>query len=318
MHAYVLDGAGCTLTSEVAAIQEAAANDRRLWLQVEREDLRTRDLLSTSFALHPLLIDDVWQHSPLPKVADFDAYLHIVLHSIDPGSTPEDVKFIEVDLFVGMNFLISRLQHHPHGTDDARVRKLLEKGPAWLAHSVIDRLVDRYVPLLDQVDQRINELESEIVAKAGTPAGGSLVKRIFALKRSLAMLRRTSVHQREVLLQLSRGEFDEIPQEALPFFRDAYDHFLRVTDLAESHRESLVSLLDVFWSVQSNRMNEVMKRLTLMSTIMLPLTFIAGVYGMNFDGMPELHWRYGYPAALALMLVVALVIFGWFRRKRWI
>ena len=127
-----------------------------------------------------------------------------------------------------------------------------------------------------------------------------------------------SIHQREILLRLSRGELDEIPAEALPFYRDVYDHFLRINDIAEGYRDLVTSALDAYLSVQSNRMNEIMKTLTLMSTVMLPLTFIVGLYGMNFKHMPELDWVWGYPAAIALMLGVTIGILLWFRRRGWI
>jgi magnesium transporter len=131
-------------------------------------------------------------------------------------------------------------------------------------------------------------------------------------------MRRMSIHQREILLRLSRGEFDEIPREVAPFYRDVYDHFLRVNDLVENYRDLVTSALEAYLSVQSNRMNEIMKTLTLISTIMLPITFIAGVYGMNFKLMPELDTSWGYPAALGLMAAVALGTLIWFRQKGWI
>jgi magnesium transporter len=127
-----------------------------------------------------------------------------------------------------------------------------------------------------------------------------------------------SIHQREILLRVARGEFDEIPAETLPFFRDVYDHFLRINDIAEGYRDLVSSALDAYLSVQSNRMNEIMKTLTLMSTVMLPLTFIAGVYGMNFKHMPELEWVWGYPAALGLMVSVVVAIGLWFHHRGWI
>jgi magnesium transporter len=144
------------------------------------------------------------------------------------------------------------------------------------------------------------------------------MSRIFAYKKSIQAMRRISSYQREILLRLSRGEFDEIPADAVPFFRDVCDHFVRVTSYTETFRELLTSALEAYLSMQSNRMNEVMKTLTLMSTIMLPLTFIAGVYGMNFSHMPELQWEYGYPFALGLMAVVTVVILFFFRRRRWL
>ena len=127
-----------------------------------------------------------------------------------------------------------------------------------------------------------------------------------------------SVPQREILLRMSRGDFDEIPAEALPFYRNVSDHFLRTVDATDGYRELVSSALDAYLSVQSNRMNEVMKALTLMSTVMLPLTFIAGVYGMNFKNMPELDWIWGYPSALGLMGLVVTGIVLWFRRRGWI
>jgi magnesium transporter len=189
---------------------------------------------------------------------------------------------------------------------------------AWLAHALLDRAVDRYMPVIDQLDAEIEQLENEVLDRAGTRRGRKVLAQILAFKRRLQELRRMSIHQREILLRVSRGEFDEIPAESLPFFRDVYDHFLRINDIAEGYRDLVSSALDAYLSVQSNRMNEIMKTLTLMSTMMLPLTFIVGLYGMNFKHMPELDWVWGYPGALGLMVVVAGSILLWFRRRGWI
>jgi magnesium transporter len=319
MRALILDDSGFVDTTDIRVVESARARKRSMWLELKREDLVTKKLLAETFLLHPLVVEDIWQDCQLPKVADFDAFVQLSAHSIHPSSVPEKITFDELDVVLGTNFVVTRVHGNSQITlDDQRARRLLEKGPAWIAHALLDRLVDDYVPLLAHVDQKISDLEAEIVSKAGAPGGGGLINRIFALKRSLQLLRRTSVHQREIFLRLSRGEFEEVPNDSLPFFRDVYDHFVRVTDLADGHRESLSALMDGFWSVQSHRMNEVMKTLTLMSTIMLPLTFIAGVYGMNFDGMPELHHRYGYPMALGLMACVAAGIYLWFRSKKWL
>jgi magnesium transporter len=183
---------------------------------------------------------------------------------------------------------------------------------------VLDHLVDAYLPVIDAYDDDIETLENDVLAKAGTPEGTPVLARILALKRSLQSLRRVAVHQRELLLRLARGEFDAFPPESLPYLRDVHDHFVRVGDLADSYRDLVTSALDAYLSVQSNRMNEVMKTLTLISTVMLPLTFIAGVYGMNFDHMPELKWPFGYPFALALMAGVAASAVLWFRHRRWL
>jgi magnesium transporter len=306
-------------TDSCDRVRESQARSELLWLELKREDLALRELLRDAFKIHPLVVEDIWNDSQLPKVSDFDDFVQIIAHSIHPSSTPERVVLSELDIILGRRFIVTRVHGDSVLTlDGSRSRKLLEKGPAWIAHALLNHVVDDYVPLLDTIDQRIAELETEVIKKGESPSGKGLVNRILILKRSLQTIRRVSIHQRELLLRLSRGEFEEIPAESIPFFRDVYDHFVRVTDLAEGHRETLAALLDAFWSVQSHRMNEVMKTLTLISTIMMPLTFIAGVYGMNFDVMPELKLRYGYPVVLATMAAVALSIYVWFRTKRWI
>jgi len=147
----------------------------------------------------------------------------------------------------------------------------------------------------------------------------AIMKQILRIKRSLQMLRKTTISQREILLRLSRGEFAQIPKEMSPFYRDIYDHFVRVTDLVDGYRELTGGLLEAHFSIQSQQMNEIMKRLTLISTIMLPLTLIAGIYGMNFRKVfPELEWKYGYFYALGLMATVAIGIIVWFKKRKWL
>ncbi|MGH2900431.1 MAG: magnesium/cobalt transporter CorA, partial [Solirubrobacteraceae bacterium] len=229
---------------------------------------------------------------------------------------------VELDVVMGPNWLVT---HDPAGlvSDDVGTEldhspRLLAKGVAWVAHALLDRAVDGYMPVIDQLDSEIEQLENDTLDKAGTPRGRNVLMRILAFKRRLQELRRMGIYQREILLRLSRGEFDEIPNDALPFFRDVYDHFLRINDIAEGYRDLVTSALDAYLSVQSNRMNEIMKTLTLMSTVMLPLTFIVGLYGMNFKHMPELEWVWGYPGAIGLMIAVAATILMWFRHRGWI
>jgi len=269
----------------------------------------------------------VWGTRSLPKIDDFDEYLYVVIHGV-AGKAKGKLALVEIDVLIGEHWLITHdrdgLISDDIGTELDHSPRLMQKGIAWLAHAVLDRAVDRYLPVISQLDNEIEELEVDVLAKAGTAKGKRVLARILSFKRTLQDLRRMSIHQREILLRLSRGDFGEIPAEAIPFYRDVYDHFLRINDVSESYRDLISSLLDAYLSVQSNRMNEVMKTLTLMSTVMLPLTFIAGIYGMNFDpdvsplNMPELRWFMGYPFALLLMAVVAGTIMLWFRRKGWI
>ena len=195
-----------------------------------------------------------------------------------------------------------------------RLPRSLQRGPAFLAHALLDHLVDDYLPLMDSFDDQVEALEAKVVTN---PASDGL-KELFRLKRALQQLRRTAVHQREILQRLARGEFERIPSDALPFFRDVFDHFARVADLADSYRDLLSNDLDAYLSVVSNRMNEVMKTLTIVSTVLLPMTFLVGLYGMNFTYMPELHWRYGYLYFWGLLVTVVVSTLGWLRYRHWI
>ena len=321
MLARILDGTKLTATTSLKEITEALAEKKRVWIELERQSADADKLLADVLKLHPLSIEDVWGPRGQPKIDDFDEYLYVILHGI--GSKKRDkLELVEIDVVIGENWLVTHdrdgLVADDIGTELDHSPRLLQKGVAWLAHAFLDRAVDRYLPVIDQLDAEIEQLETDVLAKAGTPRGSRVLKRILGFKRTLQDLRRMSIHQREILLRLSRGDFGEIPPEAIPFFRDVYDHFLRINDIAEGYRDLVTSALDAYLSVQSNRMNEVMKTLTLMSTVMLPLTFIAGLYGMNFKHMPELEWLYGYPFVLGLMGAVTLGILWFFRHKGYI
>jgi magnesium transporter len=320
MLAHILDGHQLRVTQDPEEIHAALEQQRPIWVELQQKDHACDVLLSQRLQLHPLTIEDIWATRSQPKLEDYERYLYILVHGIG-GTRSGGIELIELDLVLGPTFVIT---HDPEGLVDSvraeleRSPRLLEKGPAWLAHAILDTAVDRYLPVVDELDRQIESLENEVLRKAGTKQGPPILRRILGLKRTLLMLRRMSVHQREILLRLARGDFEEIPSDAAPFYRDVYDHFLRVNDQVESYRDLVTSALEAYLSVQSNRMNEIMKTLTLMSTVMLPITFIAGLYGMNFHYMPELSWLWGYPMALGLMVLVVVVALLWFRKKGWI
>ena len=321
MQARILDGDKLRTTTDPAEIRAALADDLRIWIDLERQTPEATALLADVLKLHPLTIEDIWADRSRPKIDDFDDYLYVIVHGI--GAAKHDkLQSVEIDVVIGPNWLVT---HDPAGlvSDDIGTEldhssRVMAKGIAWLAHALLDRAVDQYMPVIDQLDAEIEQLENEVLDRAGTPSGRGVLARILSFKRRLQELRRMSIHQREILLRLSRGEMDEIPAEALPFYRDVYDHFLRINDIAEGYRDLVTSALDAYLSVQSNRMNEIMKALTLMSTVMMPLTFIVGLYGMNFKHMPELDWVWGYPTVIGLMIVVVSAILLWFRHRGWI
>jgi len=191
-----------------------------------------------------------------------------------------------------------------------------QRGPAFLLHQILDQIVDFYSPVLDDFDERIAKLEDDIFTLSRP--NQAILEEIMDLKRGVLRLRRISARQMEVILRTSRGEFSLIPTAMLPFYRDIHDHIIRITDLAESYRDLISGSLDAYMSVVGNRMNEIMKVLTIFSAIMLPLTFIAGVYGMNFENMPELGTRFGYFIVLAIMIVVAIGMLLFFWSRGWL
>ncbi|HEU4615248.1 MAG TPA: magnesium/cobalt transporter CorA [Kofleriaceae bacterium] len=321
MLARVYENDEIKIVTEVAAIRAAVDAKLPIWIELEHQCDEGEEVMRDIFDIHPLTIEDIWQKRSQPKLEDYRKYLYVIVHgarSVKRGT----IDLIELDVVIGPSFVIT---HDPTGeiTKDVvdlvgRDPAVLCKGPAWLAHAILDNAVDRYLPIVDQLNEDIERLELEALRRAGTPKGAPVLRRILRLRRMLQDLRRMSIHQREILLRLSRGEFDEIPRDVVPFFRDVFDHFVRINDELDAFRDLLTSALEAYLSVQNNRMSEVMKTLTLISTVMLPLTFIAGIYGMNFRHMPELDWVGGYPFALGLMATVAIGILLYFRHKGWL
>jgi magnesium transporter len=320
MQARILDHDQVRTTTDLADIRAALAAKLPIWIELERQSADT-DALLADLHIHPLTIEDIWQTRTFPKLDDFDDYVYAIVHGVS-GAKAGSVELVELDVLIGPSWVVS---HDPGNLvvsdvagELAHSPRLLGKGPAWIAHALLDRAVDKYLPVIDQLDSEIETLETDVLRAAGTPRGPDVLRRILRFKRMLQDLRRMGIHQREILLRFGRGEIAQIPHDAVPFFRDIYDHFLRINDLVDSYRDLVTSSLEAYLSVQSNRMNEIMKTLTLIATVMLPITFIAGVYGMNFKHMPELDWSWGYPYALGLMGLVTVVCFVWFWKKGWI
>ena len=326
MKTLILDGEEIRETTDYAVVVAAHAEGKPFWIELDERCDEGTAFLEHTLKIHPLAIDDIWNDVGLPKVEDFDDYVQIIIHGIrEDDRTSKDVPLAlaELDVVIGKDWIVTHAHDErvcaitPVQIEVLRNPRLLKKGPAWIAHAVMDRMVDEYMPLIDRFDEQIETIETQIL-EGSTKSDREVIPRIIRIKRSLQMLRRTTIYQREILLRLARAEFDEIPRELVPFYRDVYDHFARVTELVDSYRELVTSLLEAQFSMQSNRMNEIMKRLTIISTIMLPLSLVAGIYGMNFKHMPELEWLWGYPYALGLMLTIAISIVTWFRVKRWL
>lgn len=295
-------------------------SDTVTWLDMVDANEADQQVLLEVFKLHPLVVEDMLADAPTPKVERFDGYLYMVFHGLVEGAEKTgEPKTCNLDVFLGKNYLITS---HGEGFPAERVVRAqvqgdaapFRQGPAYLCYLVVEHMTERFLPLMERLDSDIDQLETDIV-RTQSPR---VLETVFDLKHKLQKLRRVGLHQKEMLNRLGRGDFDLIPADVRPFYRDAYDHFVRVVDLNDSFREIVSGAMDAYISMQSHRMNEIMKVLTLISTIMLPLTFIAGVYGMNFEVMPELHYRYGYFIAWGAMLITAVGFFTYFRRKGWI
>lgn len=292
-----------------------------VWVDMEKPTLEEDQVLSDVFHFHPLTIEDCRGTRHHPKIEEFPDYLYFIIHGVRADTSSERFNTIELDGFIGRNFILT--YHHETFRSINLVKQRVrtspvpcQRGSAYLLYLVLDNIIDFYMPVMEDFDEAINELEDDIFSMK--IKGNVVLENILLLKRNVLRLRRISSKQQEILLRMSRGEFALIEPHMIPFYRDIYDHLVRVSDLSEQYRDLLSGTLDAYLSVVSNRMNEIMKVLTIFSAIMLPLTFIAGVYGMNFDNMPELHSRYGYYTVVIIMLVVAVSMLIYFKRKGWI
>lgn len=296
--------------------------DGVLWVSLEQPtDEEIFTILRDTFNFHPLAIEDSQgdNYQP-PKVDDFGNYLFIVIHALRPGSHLGELETMELDCFLGPNYVVtSYLSPDMPPVHDVwkrlqRDSRLIERGADFLCYTILDHLVDGYMPIIDAMDEEIDELE-EIVVVNPRPA---ILQRILDLKHSTMTLRRIIAPQRELMNKLSRENLPLISPDNRIYFRDVYDHLVRVHDLSEIVRDIVTGTLDTYLSSASNRLNEVMKALTIVSTIFLPLSFLAGVYGMNFDYMPELRWQYGYLSVWVLFIGLIVGMLGFFRYKHWL
>ncbi|MEW6610500.1 MAG: magnesium/cobalt transporter CorA [Patescibacteria group bacterium] len=290
---------------------------RMFWLDIDEPTKREGELLSSFFHFHSLAIEDCWEEVNHPKVDDYGDYLFIIFH--EPRTTEKRFTTKEVEFFLGGSFLVtfhkSSLPHIKEVQMQLEKRpELFSRGPDFLLYLILDDIIDNYFPVLDKIESRIDELEDSIVVNPSR----DMVNGIFVLKREVLHLKKVIGPQREILNRFTRAEFPLVAKTSLVYYRDLYDHIYRIYDLAESFRDLLSGALDAYLSSLSNRMNEIMKVLTVITTILLPLSLIAGIYGMNFHFMPELAKPWGYPFALSLMVLVASFMIRYFKKKGWI
>ncbi|MCB0107843.1 MAG: magnesium/cobalt transporter CorA [Caldilineaceae bacterium] len=297
----------------------------RLWIDLTApSDEESQQILTNLYRFHPLAIEDAVNESHIPKVDDYGNYLYLVFHTVGLGDERMDIHTYEIDVFLGANYLITL-----HETPRESIEKLwnahshqqggLARGPAYLLYELIDRQIDNYTPLLDRFEAQLEYLGDVIFLKdLGGKIEEARLNDILTAKSSALRLGRILTPQRELLYRLSHNNYGAVPSDMRIYFQDAYDHLARFSDLANSMRDLAGSTLDTHLALVNNRINETMKVLTMISTIFIPLSFLAGVYGMNFRFMPELQTPWAYPLLWLVFIVIAFGMMQYFRRKGWL
>jgi len=291
------------------------------WINID--GLHQVDLIENigkCFELHPLILEDILNTTQRPKLQDFEDYICLILKMITYDETKNQLHIEQVTLILGSNFVISFQETEGDVFDLVRERlrkgkgKIRKMGADYLAYALLDAIVDNYFIVLEKIGEEIESLEDELLEKPDPET----VNGIHNLKRELIFLRKSVWPLREAVVGLEKGESPLIKDKTAIYLRDVYDHTIQVIDTIETFRDMVSGMLDVYLSSLSNKMNEVMKVLTIIATIFIPLTFIAGIYGMNFKDMPELEWPYGYPMVWVVMILIGIVMLMYFRKKKWL
>lgn len=300
--------------------KDVLTDDAQHWIDLEDPTPEETKILEDPFHFHPLAIEDCLGETHHPKADDYETYLFIIVHGLRFDAPRDTFVTRELDIFLGRNFLIT---HHRGTMRSIRFAKeqcekslsvAMGKGVDFLLHQMLDQMFERYFPTLDALEDKIQLVQVEVFEDPKTET----LDRIFGLKKEVLHLRRVCYPQREIIHRLSRGEYPAISPKAAVYFRDIYDNLYRLVDASYAYQDMVQGILDAYLSSVNNRLNETMKRLTVIGALLMPLTLITGIYGMNFQHMPELQWRYGYFIVLGAMVVLSIGLVTFFKRKKWI
>jgi magnesium transporter len=309
---------------DFAAARDA---DGTTWVHLAEPQPETVERVAETFDLHPLAIEDV-RHDVRPKTEEFDRYTFVLLKTatLRRGETTfeEEIRDDPVGLFVGDDWLVTYARGPAEAIDRVRAavergdERLLHRGPDFTAYRVVDVVVDEYFQLLDTVEDKIESIEEAVLVSTDAET----IEEIHSVRRELLSFRKLAWPTREAVGVLARGDPEHIQEQTEKYFRDVYDHLVQLVDLTETYRDLASGARDIYLNALSQSTNEVMKVLTVVATIFIPLTFVVGVYGMNFAdsplNMPELGWTYAYPAVMLGMAVVTVVMMAYFRRQGYI
>ena len=305
---------------QAADISELRVGDSNVvWADVSDPTSEDFLALAEEFNFHPLSIEDCRNPHQRPKVEEYPGYYFIVLYEAELTGPHDNLELRELNIFLGKNYLVTVHSRPIRAVETARRlwhewTDRAEHGAGLLAYLLMDAVVDDYMPLLDVLSERMDDLEDQIFGEFQPTA----IEDIFRVKKQLLYLRRSITPLRDVFNTMLRREQPIFPRETYVYFQDVHDHVIRVADTIDTLRDMLGSTMDAYLSVSGNRMNMVMKRLTSISTILMSVTLVAGIYGMNFDFMPELKWRFGYIFALLSMVLVGLGLYSYLRKVKWL
>jgi magnesium transporter len=294
-------------------------NQNVVWADVSDPTSRDFEDLAEEFGFHHLSIEDCRNTHQRPKVEEYHGYYFMVLYEAELAGPNDRLELRELNIFLGGNFLVTVHSQPIRAIETTRRlwrewSDRSEQGSGLLAYLLIDAIVDDYLPLLDVISDRMDALEDSIFGEFRAEA----IEDLFTVKKKLLYLRRAVTPLRDVFNTLLRREQPIFPRETHVYFQDVFDHLIRVADTIDTLRDMLSSTMDAYLSVSGNRMNQIMKRLTSISTILMSVTLIAGIYGMNFVFMPELKWRYGYVFAWLTMVGVGLALYVYLKKVKWI
>ncbi|MBN2181617.1 MAG: magnesium/cobalt transporter CorA [Sedimentisphaerales bacterium] len=297
------------------------------WINIDGlHDVEIIEKIGNHYDFHPLVLEDILHTGQRPKFEDLENYLFIVLMMLRFDDDSQSIISEQVSLVLGRNFVISFQENVGDVFEQIRDRirnakgKIRKMGSDYLMYALLDAIVDSYFGILEKLGEKIESMEEELVSDPNEKT----LKQIHVLKREMIYLRKSVWPLRELISGIERNESNLIQKATGAYLRDVYDHTIQVIDTVESFRDMVSGMLDIYLSSISNRMNAVMKVLTIIATIFIPLTFIAGIYGMNFKtdvspwNMPELGWKWGYPAVLLLMLIVTGIMIYYFKKKKWL
>lgn len=303
-------------------IVEGLKDERTLvWIDMTEIDDSDIDFLTSAFNLHPLTIEDFIMPNARPKIEKFKDYFFLIMFSLESSGVngEEKAKTAELDCCLGKNFLIT---FHGCPLNSVAICKerskkqspMMMHGSDMLLYSILDSCVDSYFPVIQRFDNLVDEMSEELFKEPNQDT----LKKIYHLKNEIMYLRRTIGPQADIISSVARGDFELISPVNVIYFRNIYDNLVRLNDLVGTSRDVITGAMEAYTSLVSNRLNEVMKTLTIIATIMMPLTLVASIYGMNFKHMPELNSKFGYPVVILIMVTITITMLTYFKRKKWL